>query len=106
MPEKPPSLQQQTIDLGRMFKSLADAAPSGTPSGKAGAAFQSWLAEAGPGSREPAYFEDVAANFDLTANSNKDVWELFDILENYIEVDDEDIEAPPARAFVSLPLIS
>jgi hypothetical protein len=105
--EAAPSLQQQTIALGKILKGTAEADPSGTPSEHAGTAFFGWLAQAGPGSREPVYFADVADNYDVALNSNRDLWELFDILENYIEVEDEDPEdAAPPRTFIGLPLIS
>ena len=102
--EETPSLQQQTIALGRILKAQADAEPGGTPTETAGAVFVEWLAAAGPGSREPVYFADVAGNYDVQMNSNRDLWELFDILENYIEVEDEDDEAETPRTFISLPL--
>jgi len=106
---KPPSLQQQTIALGRTLKAISEQDPSGTPSETASAVFAGWLAAAGPTSREPAYLADVAVNFDTQANTNKDLWELFDILDNYIEVEEEDWEdEPPAarRRFIGLPLAS
>ena len=50
----------------------------------------------------------TSPRFDVARNSNKDVWEMFDILENYIEVDDEEEEAASGapRTFISLPLAS
>ena len=102
--ETPPSLQDQTIELGKTLKSIADADPSGTPSPQAAAVFMGWLAEAGPTSREPVYLADVASNYDVFLNTNKDLWELFDILDNYIEVEDE--EPPPRGTFIGLPLVS
>ena len=102
--DKAPSLQDQTIELGKTLKSIADADPSGTPSPQAAAVFMGWLAEAGPTSREPVYLADVASNYDVFLNTNKDLWELFDILDNYIEVEDE--EPPPRGTFIGLPLVS
>lgn len=90
---KGPSLQEQTMELGRTLKAISEEDPSGTPSAGAAAVFAGWLALAGPTSREPTYLADVAQNYDVAANSNKDLWEIFDILENYIEVEDE--EPPP-----------
>jgi len=98
-----PSLQEQTIALGRTLKAIADSDPVGSPSPVAAAAFSDWLQEAGPGSREPHYFADVADNYDVAANSNRDLWDLFDILDNYIEVEDE--PADPRGTFIRLPLI-
>ncbi len=105
--EQPPSLQKQTIELGQTLKSISEQDPSGTPSEAAAAVFAGWLAAAGPTSREPAYLADVAMNFDLQSNTNKDLWELFDILDNYIEVEEEDWEDEPPAArgrFIGLPL--
>ncbi len=98
-----PSLQRQTIALGKILKSTADADPAGTPPDSAAAVFREWVAVAGPGSREPVYFADVATNYDVQFNSNKDLWELFDILDNYIEVEDEEPDEPK-RTFIGLPL--
>jgi hypothetical protein len=100
----PPSLQQQTTALGTLLKSVADNDPAGMPSAQAAAAFAAWLIEAGPGSREPTYFADVADNYDAQANSNRDLWDLFDILENYIEVEDEEPLSDTRRTFIGLPL--
>jgi hypothetical protein len=100
-----PSLQEQTIELGRTLKAIADEDPSGTPSAQAAAVFAGWLALAGPSSREPVYLADVADNYDVLGNTNKDLWEIFDILENYIEVEDEEPPAAP-RTFIGLPLVS
>jgi len=102
----PPSLQQQTIELGRKLKAIADENPSETPSEQAAAVFAEWLAVAGPTSREPTYLADVAGNYDVFANTNKDLWEIFDILENYIEVEDEEPDDSPPRTFIGLPLVS
>ena len=99
---KEPSLQEQTMEIGRMLKTISEENPSGTPSAGATAVFVGWLALAGPTSREPAYLDDVAKNYVVAENSNKDLWEIFDILENYIEVEDE--EPPPPRTFIGLPL--
>ncbi len=103
--EKPPSLQAQTMELGRTLKAISDRDPSGTPTPQAAAVFAGWLSAAGPTSREPAYLADVADNYDVFLNTNKDLFELFDILDNYIEVDDDD--APPEpRTYIGLPMSS
>jgi len=104
-PDAPPSLQEQTIALGKMLKAISDADPSGTPSPAAAAAFASWMSEAGPGSRQPDYFADVTENYAAVDNSNKDLWELFHILESYIEVEDEDFGGGPPKTFIGLPLL-
>lgn len=108
MPDDPDtalSLQEQTIALGKMLKAISDGEPSGIPSPTAAAAFASWLAEAGPGSRQPDYFADVAANYAVADNSNKDLWELFHMLESHIEVPDEDFDEVPPKTFIGLPLL-
>ncbi len=98
-----PSLQAQTIELGKTLKAISDRDPSGTPSAQAADVFMRWLAAAGPTSREPTYLADVADNYDVFLNTNKDLFELFDILDNYIEVDEDD--APPEpRTFIGLPM--
>ena len=100
-----PSLQAQTIELGKTLKAIADRDPSGTPTAQAAAVFKRWLADAGPTSREPAYLADVADNYDVFLNTNKDLFELFDILDNYIEVD-EDAAPPAPRTYIGLPMTS
>ncbi len=102
--EKAPSLQAQTMALGKTLKTIADRDPSGTPTPQAAAVFAGWLAAAGPTSREPAYLADVADNYDVFLNTNKDLFELFDILDNYIEVDDDDDVPPEPRTFIGLPM--
>ena len=101
-----PSLQAQTMELGRTLKEISDRDPSGMPSEMAASVFADWLVLAGPSSREPTYLADVAENFDVFANTNKDLFELFDILDNYIEVEDEEPGDCPPRTFIGLPLIS
>ena len=85
-------------------EAIADNDPSGTPSPRAASIFAEWLILAGPTSREPVYLADVADNFDVFANTNKDLFELFDILDNYIEIEDE--EPLPRGTFIGLPLVS
>ncbi len=100
-----PSLQAQTIELGKTLRAISDRDPSGTPTPQAAAVFGRWLADAGPASREPAYLADVADNYDVFLNTNKDLFELFDILDNYIEVD-EDAAPPVPRTYIGLPMTS
>lgn len=92
--------------LGKILKATSEADPAGTPSELSARAFSGWLEEAGPTSRAPGYFADVAGNYDVFLNSNRDLWELFDILENYIEVEDDEDDLPltPPRTFINLPL--
>lgn len=103
--QKAPSLQAHTMELGKTLKAIADRDPSGTPTPQAAAVFAGWLAVAGPTSREPTYLSDVADNYDVFLNTNKDLFELFDILDNYIEIDEDD--APPEpRTYIGLPMSS
>ena len=104
-PDAPLSLQEQTIALGKMLKAISDEDPSGVPSPSAAAAFDSWTAEAGPDSRQPIFFADVAANYVVTDNSNKDLWELFHMLESHIEVEEEEWDEEPPKTFIGLPLL-
>lgn len=111
--EGPPSLLKQTLALGKILKESADSDPLGTPSEAAGAVFAEWLEFAGPTSREPGYFADVAKNYIASHNSSRDLWHIFHLLENYIEVNEseydeefEEPDAPPRRAFITLPVMS
>ncbi len=112
MPDAPPppapgpSLQDQTIELGRTFKEISDNAPKGTPTALSARVFADWLAQAGPTSRQPERMADVAANYDVLANTNRDLFDLFTMLQSYIEVEDDDEEdALPPRTFIGLPLL-
>ncbi len=106
MPDEPLSLQDQTIELGKVLKAISDADPSGSPTEAAASAFTTWLTEAGPGSRQPLYFSDVQENYDISGNSNRDLWELFHMLESHIEVEDEEFEEDaPRKTFIGLPLL-
>lgn len=103
--DMPLSLQEQTIALGKMLKDIAGEDSSGVPSPAAATAFTSWIAEAGPGSRQPGYFADVAAHYVPADNSNRDLWELFHMLESHIEVEEEDWDDEPRKTFIGLPLL-
>lgn len=101
-----PSLQEQTIELGRTFKEIADSAPKSVPSPQAAQVFQGWLREAGPSSRQPERMADVLEHYDVLANTNRDLFDLFTMLQSYIEVeDDDDEDDTPPRTFIGLPLI-
>lgn len=112
MPDTPPpnasapSLQEQTTTLGSTFKDIADNAPKGTPSELSAKVFADWLAQAGPTSRQPERMADVAQHYDVLANTNRDLFDLFTMLQSYIEVEDDDEEdALPPRTFIGLPLL-
>lgn len=113
MPDTPPpsapvpSLQDQTIELGRTFKEIADNAPKSTPSALSARVFADWLSQAGPTSRQPERMADVAEHYDVSANTNQDLFDLFTMLQSYIEVEDDDEEeALPPRTFIGLPLLA
>ncbi len=97
-----PSLDQQTQALGRTLKHVADGDPAGTPGVHTVAVFREWLAVAGPVSDKPHYFADVAENYDAEANTNRDLFLLFDMLAPYLDIEPE---AAPERTFIGLPLI-
>ena len=104
--EQTPSLQEQTIELGRTFKDISDNAPLSTPSPLSAQVFADWLAQAGPTSRQPERMADVLHNYDVLANTNRDLFDLFTMLQSYIEVPDDDPEDDlPARTWIGLPLL-
>ncbi len=96
MPDTP-SLQEQTVELGRTLKEISDANPKGTPSELSARVFADWLAQAGPTSRQPERMADVAEHY---------LFDLFTMLQSYIEVEDDDEDdALPPRTFIGLPLL-
>ncbi len=100
MPEKEPDLYDQTIELGKSLKSISDTNPNGQPSEVAATAFTSWLKAVGTANREPSYFNDVAENYDIAGNSNKDLFTIFEMLHPYVEFPDIVDEDP--KAFIGL----
>lgn len=97
-----PSLDQQTTTLGQTLKHVADNDPAGTPGEQTIFVFREWLAVAGPASSKPHYFEDIAQNYDAEANTNRDLFLLFDMLAPFLDIEQE---AAPERTFIGLPLI-
>ena len=99
------SLQEQTAALAEMLKATSGSDPTTTPSEAAATAFTSWLGEAGPISRQPDYFLDVIENYIITENTSRDLWEIFDILQQYLP----EPELPPwdasAKTFIGLPVL-
>lgn len=105
MPDTP-SLQEQTIEMGRTLKEISDANPKGTPSELSARVFAGWLVQAGPTSRQPERLADVAEHYAVLDNTNRDLFDLFTMLQSYIEVEDDDEEdALPPRTFIGLPLL-
>jgi hypothetical protein len=102
MPEKEPDLYEQTMELGKSLKAIADRDPDGKPTERAAAAFKSWIITVGSSNREPRYFEDVAENYDISANSNRDLLTIFEMLHPY--VDFPEIEEDEPGVFIGLPM--
>ncbi len=78
--------------------------PAAPSSGQRPSLPSGWPLPDRPAANRPI-LADVADNFDVLANTNKDLWEIFDILENYIEVEDEEPDDSPPRTFIGLPLV-
>ncbi|MEO7715672.1 MAG: hypothetical protein ABIY70_05695 [Capsulimonas sp.] len=102
-----PSFIEQTITLGQTLKDFADRDPSGVPSSTAALVFAEWLTIAGPLSRKPLYFNDVAANYVVQDNSNRNLFDLFELLGTHIIIEEEELEEEDLgpRTFIGLPMI-
>lgn len=101
--DEEPDIATQTLELGRKLKQFSDNDPAGMPTDAAAAVFSLWLSVAGPVSREPGYFADVALHYPIQSNSNKDLFNLFDMLANYLDFEVEDTEDTPP-SFIKLPM--
>lgn len=102
-----PSLAEQSIELGKTLRALMETDPAGTPTEAAARVFDEWLAVAGPASKQPHYFADVAENYPVRSNSNRDLFDLFVMLEGYLaEAQAEEYEPEPLKTFIGLPLAS
>jgi hypothetical protein len=97
-------LSAETRELGETLKRIMEDDPSGSPTESAASVFAQWLALAGPESREPRCFADVATNYPVQSNSNKDLFGLFSFLIGYLDVEEEP-EEEPRRTFIGLPVI-
>jgi hypothetical protein len=95
-------LREMTLGLGQTLKHIADSDPAGTPTAHAATVFHEWLAEAGRASERPELFADVAAHYEIQANSNRDLFLLFDMLVNYTDIDEE--EPAALGTFIGLPM--
>jgi hypothetical protein len=102
MTDPEPDLYGQTIELGKALKAVSDRDPEGRPSQAASTAFSSWLVTVKSTNREPRFFEDVAENYDIAANSNRDLFTLFEMLHPYVDI--PDFEEEP-RTFIGLPMV-
>ena len=100
-------LGQETQTLGATLKAMADKDPAGSPSEAVAAVFGGWLAEAGPLSRQPDYFTDVAANYRPRDHSNRDLSDLFTMLAMHLPGDEPEAATDPlAGVFIGLPVIN
>lgn len=103
-----PGLLDQTIELAKILKEMSDQDPIGHPSDMAVAVFRSWITVARERTDEPQYFDDVLQNYDAKGRSNKDLFDLFELLHPYVEIPlppepDDYIEPAPRRTFINLP---
>jgi hypothetical protein len=102
MADKEPDLYEQTMELGKSLKAMSERDPEGKPTETAATAFRGWLSAVGTSNREPRYFEDVAENYDIASNSNKDLFTIFEMLHPY--VDFPDFEEEETGTFIGLPM--
>ena len=101
--DETPSIFDQTIELGRLLRTISDRDPEGSPSLNAVAVFREWVKVAGPVSTDSRYFTDVLDNYDAAGRSNRDLFDVFELLHPYVEIDQPE-SSPPRKAFVPLPL--
>jgi hypothetical protein len=99
-----PTLWDQTVELGTLLRTISDKDPEGHPTGKAVIAFRHWLRVAEPHSSEGRYFVDVAENYDIEGRSNRDLFDVFELLHPYVEIEAPE-DVTPLRTFISLPTI-
>ena len=100
-----PTLWSLTVELGRLLRDISDADPEGHPTETAAGAFRHWLTEAEPASTDTRYFVDIAENYDIEGRSNRDLFDIFELLHPYLELEaPEDLDVSPARTFINLPM--
>jgi hypothetical protein len=95
------ALREETDELGQTLKTMMEQDPGAQPSERAADVFAQWLAAAGPASLQPAYFADVAQNYVVRDNSCKDLFDLFMLLTDHLDLSPE---PPPPAAFIGLPM--
>ena len=99
------TLWDKTVQLGFLLRKISDGDPLGKPSAAAATAFRHWLTDAEPKSEDPRYFQDVAANYDIEGRSNRDLFDIFELLHPYVEIEaPEEEDIAPARTFINLPI--
>jgi hypothetical protein len=105
-----PNLLDQTLALAGILKKVSDRDPKGHPSEAAVRVFREWLEAAKKSTEEPRYFEDVAANFEVESQSNRDLFDMFELLHPYVAIIDDrrfpdDDPAATGRTYISLPTL-
>jgi len=108
-PEGTQALMQQTIELGRLLHSIAEKDPQSLPTPAACSAFRHWVEAAGPHSTDPRYFTDVLENYDVSGRCNRDLFDVFELLDPYLELEyiedaDDIAQGDKPRTFIQLPL--
>jgi len=83
----PQSLWDLTMELGALLQKISNSDPTGSPSQTAAGAFRHWLTEVEPNSSDPRYFQDVARNYDIEGHSNRDLFDIFELLHPYLEIE-------------------
>jgi len=105
MSDQEPPLSEQTAEIAKLLHACMESDPTGSPTDTATLVFSEWLAVAGPASKQPQYFADVADNYDVQMNSNRDLLDLFIMLEGYLaEAQAPDLDDEPMKTFIGLPL--
>jgi hypothetical protein len=85
--EEEPHLWYQTIELGKVLQDLSNRDPDGAPPAPVASVFRKWLLAASDISDEARYFDDVSDNFPIEKSSNRDLFDLFEMLHSYVEID-------------------
>jgi hypothetical protein len=105
-----PSMLEQTIELAKVLRTIADRDPEGHPSESAVSVFHNWLRAARELTEEPQYFDDILENYDAAGRTNRDLQDIFDILHPYVEIiddrpyeEDEPEHGKPGKVFIGLP---
>jgi hypothetical protein len=87
MSNEEPHIWFQTIELGSALQILANGEPDSIASQQVARVFRHWLDEAAAFSGEARYFYDVAENFPVERSSNRDLFDLFEMLHSYIDIE-------------------